>query len=70
MALRGHYDLNDQQIYWRRRKIEDDFDGNEMWFQQEYPPEEAFIASGMGVFDSETIKEGYRGQINQNDIKR
>lgn len=63
LALQFNYDLTDQQIYWRRRKIEDDFDGNEMWFQQEYPltPEEAFIASGMGVFDSETIKEGYRG---------
>lgn len=66
LALQFDYDLSDQQIYWRRRKIEDDFDGNEMWFQQEYPltPEEAFIASGMGVFDSETIKVGYRGCEN------
>lgn len=63
LQLKFNHDLTDEQIYWRRRKIEDDFDGNEMWFQQEYPlsPEEAFIASGMGVFDSETIKEGYRG---------
>ena len=57
------YDLNDSQLYWRRIKINNDYDGNELWFQQEYPltPQEAFIASGMGVFDGETIKRGYLG---------
>lgn len=74
LALQLEYDLTDEQIYWRRRKIEDDFDGNELWFQQEYPltAEEAFIASGMGVFDSETIKEGYRScvkPIKEEEIK-
>ena len=62
LQLQFDYDLTDEQIYWRRIKINNDYDGNELWFQQEYPltPEEAFIASGQGVFDSETIKEGYR----------
>lgn len=61
LELQMEYDLSDAQIYWRRIKIANDYDGNEMWFQQEYPltPEEAFIASGSGVFDSETIKQGY-----------
>lgn len=61
MKLQMEYDLTDAQLYWRRIKINNDYDGNELWFQQEYPltPEEAFIASGFGVFDGETIKEGY-----------
>jgi hypothetical protein len=61
LKLQMDYDLSDAQIYWRRIKIDNDYDGNEMWFQQEYPltPEEAFIASGSGVFDSSTIKQGY-----------
>lgn len=61
LKLQMEHDLNDDQLYWRRFKINNDYDGNEMWFQQEYPltPEEAFIASGFGVFSSETIKAGY-----------
>jgi len=63
LQLQMDYDLNDSQLYWRRIKINNDYDGNELWFQQEYPltPQEAFIASGMGVFDGETIKRGYLG---------
>lgn len=62
LELQMQYDLSDAQIFWRRIKIANDYDGNEMWFQQEYPltPEEAFIASGSGVFDSNTIKMGYQ----------
>ena len=61
LQLQMEYDLTDAQIFWRRIKINNDYDGNELWFQQEYPltPEEAFIASGMGVFDSDTIRKGY-----------
>lgn len=61
LKMQMDHDLTDAQIYWRRLKINNDYDGNELWFQQEYPltPEEAFIASGSGVFDSETIRQGY-----------
>lgn len=61
LKLQMDYDLSNAQLYWRRVKIANDYDGNEMWFQQEYPltPEEAFIASGSGVFDSDTIRQGY-----------
>lgn len=43
-ALHG---LTDAQLYWRRRKIIDDFHGDELLFQQEYPAtaNEAFVAS-------------------------
>lgn len=61
LKLQMEYDLSDAQLCWRRTKIEDDYEGNELWFQQEYPltPEEAFISSGMGVFSGEVIKQGY-----------
>lgn len=41
------YALDDDQIYWRRRKIEDDFTGDESLFQQEYPctAAEAFVTA-------------------------
>lgn len=65
LQLQMEYDLTDSQIFWRRIKINNDYDGNELWFQQEYPltPEEAFIASGMGVFDSDTIRKGYLSAV-------
>lgn len=61
LELQLDYDLTDAQLCWRRHKIANDYDGNELWFQQEYPltPEEAFISTGQSVFDSETIKQGY-----------
>lgn len=61
LELQMDYDLTDAQLYWRRITIADDYDGNELWFQQEYPltPQEAFVASGFSVFDHETIKKGY-----------
>ena len=63
LKLQFDHDLTDEQLYWRRIKINNDYDGNALWFQQEYPltAEEAFIASGQGVFDSDTIKQGYNG---------
>ena len=55
------YDLTPAQIYWRRYTIANDFEGREMFFDQEYPisPEVAFIASGFGVFGGDLIKKGY-----------
>ncbi|MGH8562726.1 MAG: hypothetical protein ACREXW_01045 [Gammaproteobacteria bacterium] len=40
------YDLDTAQVYWRRAKIQDDFQGDVSLFRQEYPatPEEAFLA--------------------------
>lgn len=59
MALQ--FDLTKEQIYWRRYTIENDFEGRELFFDQEYPitPEVAFIASGFGVFGGDLTREGY-----------
>jgi hypothetical protein len=74
LQLQMQHDLTDEQIYWRRFKINNDYGGNELWFQQENPltPEEAFISSGQGVFDGDTIKKGYeasRPPIREIEIK-
>jgi len=60
-VLKEKFNLTDDQLYWRRTKIDTDYQGNKMYFAQEYPmtPEEAFVASGGGVFDPDTIIKGY-----------
>ena len=52
--LVAKYDLDDDQLYWRRLKIAE---SGENKFRQEYPatPEEAFLVSGNSVFDQETL---------------
>ena len=48
------YDLDDEQMYWRRLKIGE---GGERKFRQEYPAtaDEAFLVSGHNVFDQEKV---------------
>jgi len=48
------YELDNDQLYWRRLKIAE---SGERKFRQEYPasPEEAFLVSGNSVFDQEVI---------------
>jgi len=48
------YDLDNDQLYWRRLKIAE---SGENKFKQEYPasPEEAFLVSGNTVFDQECL---------------
>lgn len=45
--LKHLFGLSDAQLYWRRRKIADDFNGDETQFQQEYPntSSEAFVSA-------------------------
>ena len=59
--LKEKFTLTDEQIYWRRYQIDNNYGGNEVWFAQENPmtPEEAFVAAGGSVFPAETIAEGY-----------
>jgi len=54
--LKEEYNLDDEQIFWRRLKIEE---SGARKFQQEYPakPEEAFIVSGSNVFDSKITND-------------
>lgn len=53
------FDLDDAQLYWRRRKIA--ANGQDL-FRQEYPatPEEAFISTGRPVFNPDYILERLR----------
>jgi hypothetical protein len=54
--LAEKYDLDDEQLYWRRLKIAE---GGENKFRQEYPAtaEEAFIVSGNTVFNQEKLND-------------
>ena len=51
------YGVDVEQIFWRRRKIEDDFKGNESKFKQEYPffLQEAFQSSGDTLISSDDV---------------
>jgi hypothetical protein len=55
-VLVTRYNLDDDQLYWRRLKIAE---GGEDKFRQEYPatPEEAFIVSGSNVFNIEKLSK-------------
>jgi len=55
--IKKTHGLNDAQIFWRRRKIENDFSNKESDFMQEYPctPEEAFQASDDTLMDLDKI---------------
>ena len=55
--LRKAYNLSDDQLLWRRLKIEASSDPTK--FEQEYPatPEEAFLVAGMMVFSPQAIRQ-------------
>ena len=56
-SIKGKFDLTNEQLAWRRWCIDNNFNGDETMFRQEYPitPEEAFITSGSNVFNTEII---------------
>jgi len=57
VQIRNTFDLDGEQMAWRRWCIDNNCDGDLTLFKQEYPatPEEAFIATGLSVFDNEKI---------------
>lgn len=61
LELKNKFNLTLGQVAWRRKMLDNEYNGNELWFAQEYPmtAEEAFVAAGAGVFDAETIAKGY-----------
>lgn len=63
--IKNRFNLDLEQVAWRRYQVENNYGGNETWFSQENPmtPEEAFVASGTSVFDSTTISEGYAASV-------
>lgn len=52
VELARKFDLTEDQLYWRRVKIDDDFEGDETFFNQEYPftVEDAFRLTGGSLF--------------------
>lgn len=56
--LMKEHDLTYEQLYWRSWAIMNKCGGNEKLFAQEYPINdiEAFISTGRGVFNSDTLK--------------
>ena len=55
--IKEKYELSLEQLSWRRWCINNNCNGDESIFRQEYPisPEEAFVASGDCVFNTETV---------------
>ena len=55
-SLVERFELDNDQLYWRRLKIAE---SGELKFRQEYPstPDEAFIVSGSNVFDTEKLEK-------------
>jgi hypothetical protein len=63
------YNLNFDQMYWRRWYIKNKCKNDLKLFQQEYPanPNEAFLVTGRPVFDSEKIAE-YLNRVKSANI--
>jgi hypothetical protein len=72
LELKKEFNLDDEQLQWRRYTIKNDLGGDEKLFRQEYPstPEEAFLVTGRTVFNQDKLdkmthhtKEGIRYNI-------
>ncbi|MED1954872.1 DNA packaging protein [Brevibacillus centrosporus] len=57
--LQRRFNLQLEQLKWRRSTIRNKCDGDVQQFQQEYPsfPEEAFLVSGRAIFDQSKIRD-------------
>ena len=72
LKLKELYNLDNEQIAWRRWCIHNNCRGDVNLFKQEYPscPEEAFLSSGNCVFDKEKIIERLEKIRDKKPIKR
>lgn len=57
LKLKAQFDLDDEQLSWRRWCIKVNCGGDERLFRQEYPstPDEAFLLSGDAFFDNDVV---------------
>ncbi|MNW38168.1 Terminase-like family protein [compost metagenome] len=57
LEMKNKFNLDDEQLEWRRYTIRNDFEGDEKTFRQEYPstPEEAFLVTGRTVFNQDKL---------------
>jgi len=62
--LMDTFGLSAEQIYWRRKKINDSFGGKEWTFQREFPCtlSEAFITSGESLYSGELIQKARQNE--------
>lgn len=67
--LQHMYKLSNEQILWRRQKINDEYEGRVWKFQQEYPftLSEAFVSSADGLFDTRSLQAARKRQV-QDDL--
>lgn len=74
--LQRAHQLTLQQLAWRRWKIQNDLNGDEALFRQEFPscPEEAFLASGRPRFSLDAIakmpaiRDGLEGGLEMQEL--
>ena len=57
IEIKTQFNLDDEQMYWRRYTIDNDADGIIEKFNEMHPstPEEAFLSTGVPVFDNKKI---------------
>lgn len=72
IQIKHTFDLDDEQMAWRRWCIDNNCDGDLDLFKQEYPatPEEAFIATGNCVFPADTVIQQIARVINLEPIAK
>jgi hypothetical protein len=70
LKIKQRYNLDDEQIYWRRWTIKNKCNNRLDKFTQENPSNdiEAFISTGKNVFDTDAI-EDYRAQIKNQETQ-
>lgn len=64
-TLKSLYSLTDEQIFWRRRTIIDEFEGEAWRFQQEYPNTlaEAFVSATETFFNPNILAQARKAKI-------
>ena len=72
LELKAKFNLSDAKLQWRREKIEEDFNGDEMLFCQEYPAtiEEAFLVSGGSMFSNVRWEIGNSNWIKAREMSK
>lgn len=69
LQIKETYNLDNDQLQWRRNTIKDKLNGDENLFKQEYPccAEEAFLTTGTPVFNNEIVIQRIR-ELEANPI--
>lgn len=65
IELQSLFKLSDEQIYWRRQKINNEFKGREWLFKQEYPctVQEAFSMADDGLIEGRYLEKAKQAKL-------